>query len=122
MPQKPSKNKMLSPSDLSDDELTQFEQNMEEEDESEDKSLDHDDIEEDHEENEHDADHDEAIELVREIQELAEEMPEKGESFAESTTAKALAIQQTIEENEKVTPGQLTALRNMKAGMEKWIR
>lgn len=121
MQQKPSKNKMLSPSDLSDDELTQFEENMNEEDEPEEKTLDHDDIEED-EADEHDADHDEAIELVREIQELAEEMPEKGESFAESTTAKALAIQQTIEENERVTPGQLTALRNMKAGMEKWIR
>jgi cell fate (sporulation/competence/biofilm development) regulator YlbF (YheA/YmcA/DUF963 family) len=109
---------MLSPSDLSDDELDQIVSDPDDHS-LEEASLPHDEIDE---EDDTDDDHDEAIELVREIQELAEEMPEKGESFAESAVAKALSIQQTIEENEKVTTGQLTALRNMKAGLEKWIR
>ena len=74
------------------------------------------------EEEETDPDVEEAYQLVSDINDLTEEVPEEAEVFASNVSDKASAIQRTIEETERATPGQLTALKNMKAGLEKWIR
>ena len=64
----------------------------------------------------------EAYDLIAEIENLAVEVPERGEDFAQSVIDKVNSIKQTIETNERFTVGQKTALENMKAGLEKWIR
>lgn len=68
------------------------------------------------------ADVEEAYQLVTEIESIAEEVPERGEAFAQSVLEKAQSIRQTIEESEKVTEPQRKALENMKTGLEKWVR
>lgn len=60
--------------------------------------------------------------LVNEIADLIEDMPEKGESYADSVAAKTGEILDTIEATKKATTPQLQALENMKNGLKKWIR
>jgi hypothetical protein len=64
----------------------------------------------------------EADQLCDEILEMIDEIPERGENFGASVMAKVEDIQKTIKETERVTSGQLTALENMKEGVQKWIR
>lgn len=63
----------------------------------------------------------EAIELCDEIESLADEVPEAGEDFATSVSERTAGIRETIEENNYATPGQLSALENMRDGLARWI-
>lgn len=64
---------------------------------------------------------DEALSLVSQINDLAEDMPERGEEYASSVVEKANIIGETIEEKGFVTDKQLNALENMISGMQRWI-
>lgn len=63
----------------------------------------------------------EATDLVSSILEGCDEIPERGEEFAESVREKAADIGNTIEERQFVTDSQLRALENMLAGVNRWI-
>ena len=63
-----------------------------------------------------------AIELCDAILSLVDQLPERAEEFADSIQTKAINIKAFVEKHDKVTPGQITALENMKSGAEKWIR
>lgn len=115
MRQKANKNKMMTKTDFEEE----FEDNWSAEERREEAAL---PDPEDDEADDTDDDTDEAYELVKEINDLSDDLPEEAEEFGSSVCEKANAIQVTIEENERVTSGQLTALKNMKRGMEKWIR
>jgi ribosome modulation factor len=64
-----------------------------------------------------------AIEQCRELISLANDVdnPEAA-NFVESVTAQVREMHDWIEENQKVTDEQLTALANWKSGVEAWIR
>ena len=63
----------------------------------------------------------EALALVEEIESLVEELPDAGEEFGESVLEKASDIAATIEANDRVTDGQMTALENMLDGVQRWF-
>jgi len=63
----------------------------------------------------------EAVELCEEIYEMIDDLPERAEEFGDSVKAKTLDIHKTIEDREVVTPMQMQALQNMRAGLEKWF-
>ena len=67
-------------------------------------------------------DWEEALEIVDEIHEVADDVPERGEDFAISVTEKARSIGATIAEREHVTDAQMEALENMLAGLQRWVR
>ena len=62
------------------------------------------------------------LEQCQEIQDLCEQVPERGEDFAASVMEKVQSIADWIEANESVTADQAEALDNMQAGVERWIR
>jgi hypothetical protein len=62
-----------------------------------------------------------ALELVDEIEELAEQMPSAGQEFAESVLANAKSIAATIERSGRVSPAQRKALNNFADGLAAWI-
>lgn len=68
------------------------------------------------------ADADEAMELCDEILDLIDELPDRAQDFAESVGEKVRSIRETVEQRGMATDGQLTALENMKAGVERWFR
>ena len=51
----------------------------------------------------------------------AEDVPERGEDFAQSVIEKIEAIMETVEDQEKVSRGQWDALQNMHEGVLKWL-
>lgn len=65
-----------------------------------------------------------AEELISEIIDKAEspDFPDAGADFAESVAGRARGIGETIEQTGEVTPGQMTALRNMSDGLDAWNR
>lgn len=63
-----------------------------------------------------------ALELIDEALELVERMPERGQEYAESAAENLNGIADTIERKNEVTPGQLAAIENIKAGLERWVR
>lgn len=63
-----------------------------------------------------------ALWIVDEIEELAGQVPERGEEYAESVLGKAASIGEAIEERGHVTEGQITALENMRDGLQRWVR
>lgn len=65
---------------------------------------------------------DEVNTLVDEIDILAGAVPDAGEEFAESCCERARGIAETVEESGRVTEKQLTALRNMRDGLKRWVR
>lgn len=64
--------------------------------------------------------YDEAMELIEAIGDAAGEVPERGESFAASVLETATDMRATIERMGDATEAQLTALRNMLSGLERW--
>lgn len=69
----------------------------------------------------------EALDLADRIEETYEdEVPDRakedGEDFFEGVLGRTRAIAETIDRTQRVTDGQLTALQNMLAGVEKWAR
>jgi methyl-accepting chemotaxis protein len=63
-----------------------------------------------------------ALDLCLTIQEMAEEVPERGQDFANSVSSKAADIASTIEERDCVTEAQMSALENMYSGLERWVQ
>ena len=63
----------------------------------------------------------EALEMALTIQELAEQVPERGEEFASSVSEKAVSIAESIEEMHHCTQKQWDALENMLAGVQAWV-
>jgi hypothetical protein len=64
----------------------------------------------------------EALNQCDHILELCDEVPEKGEDFAESVREKVESIAEWIRENEHVTDAQKDSLNNMERGVSRWIR
>lgn len=65
---------------------------------------------------------DEALSLAEEINNTADDVPERGQEFAESVRGRANDIAETVEEKGFATEKQIDALRNMLSGLERWIR
>ncbi len=63
----------------------------------------------------------EALALVEDICAKADEVPEAGEEFAQSVFSKAEDIGENIEQHNRVTEAQMTALENMNEGLDKWF-
>lgn len=64
----------------------------------------------------------EALDQCDHILELCDEVPTKGEDFAESVREKVESIAEWIRENEHVTDAQKESLDNMERGVSRWIR
>lgn len=69
----------------------------------------------------------EALELAATIVDLVEEeLPdgayERGQEFFDSVLEKSRAIAETVEARGLVTAAQAAALRNMEAGVRRWLR
>lgn len=62
-----------------------------------------------------------ALELCEAIDSMADDVPERGSDFADSVRDKAHDIAFSIEEKDFVTEGQINALENMHAGLQRWI-
>jgi len=62
-----------------------------------------------------------ALDLVREIQSLAEELPERAEDFGIQVLETTTDIGIYIEKHEHVTKRQLVALENMLEGIQRWF-
>jgi hypothetical protein len=67
----------------------------------------------------HDAE--QALAMVDDICEACEQIPSRGQDFAESVIEKATAIGNNIEQHNRITAGQWSALQNMLDGCERWI-
>ena len=63
-----------------------------------------------------------ACELIEEIESVAEDMPEEAEDFGQSVLETVADITKYIEDNDRVTKKQITALENMLDGLRQWIR
>lgn len=68
----------------------------------------------------------EALELGQEILDMIEEMDDdtkdRGCDFFVSVEEKVTDMLNTIEENDRCSDGQMTALENMRDGVARWIR
>lgn len=62
-----------------------------------------------------------AMDLVDEIESLAEDMPSRASDYVESVLEKSSSIAETIEENDWVTDAQYRALENMLGGLQRWM-
>jgi len=66
--------------------------------------------------------YEEAMELADDILSDLDDIPERGEEFADSVREKVESMRIWIEENEKVTPLMIVALENMRQGVDRWLR
>jgi len=64
----------------------------------------------------------EGIHIAESILEDIPSIPEEGEEFAESVEEKVQSMREWMEEKEWVTPAMAAALRNMREGVDKWLR
>lgn len=62
-----------------------------------------------------------ALAIVHEIESLAEDLPEAGEEFGMSVSERAAEIAADIEDRDRVTANQFTALENMLDGLQRWF-
>lgn len=69
-----------------------------------------------------DSRYDEAQEIIGEINELIEQMPERGMDFAESAGETVSGIAETIEQRGDATQSQIVALQNIRDGLARWVR
>jgi len=67
------------------------------------------------------ADEGECIQLCRDILDSIDDVPDAGADFAAGVEETTEGIMATIEERGRATENQLKALRNMKAGLDKWL-
>ena len=61
------------------------------------------------------------IDLVDAAIEWCDQVPDSGRDFAESVQDKLESIRDSIENLGNVTPGQETAIINMREGLKKWL-
>lgn len=64
---------------------------------------------------------DEFIEEANMVIENTYDVPSRGQGFAESVREKLESMVETVERTDTVTLGQIRAMRNMGAGVEKWL-
>ena len=64
----------------------------------------------------------EALEQCENILAMCEDVPERGEEFADSVAAGVCEVAEKIEEQNRVTPDQQRALDNWESGVSAWIR
>ncbi len=64
---------------------------------------------------------DEVDDLLAEIEELAEQVPDVGQGFAESVLESIRGISETVQETRYATDKQIVALENMRDGLRKWV-
>lgn len=69
-----------------------------------------------------DADAVEALEIIDHIKSMIEDLPARALEFGESVQEKCESIAEWIEKHGSVTAGQMTALRNMASGVERWLK
>mgnify|MGYP001358390566 CR=1 FL=1 len=62
-----------------------------------------------------------ALEEIRDVLADVELLPERAEGFAASVEEKLDSMAAWIEENEHVTDAQMTAIANMRTGVERWL-
>lgn len=62
-----------------------------------------------------------ALAIVHEIESLAEDLPDAGEKFGMSVSERAAEIAADIEDRDRVTANQFTALENMLDGLQRWF-
>lgn len=62
-----------------------------------------------------------AVALCDDVLELIDDLPERAEEFAEGVREKVASIKETIKLSERVSPAQVNAIRNMEAGIRKWL-
>jgi hypothetical protein len=67
------------------------------------------------------ADWEQALKDISEALGMIDDLPERAEDFGQSVQMKLDDMAGWIEENERVTPAQLDAIENMKAGLERWL-
>lgn len=58
---------------------------------------------------------------IKAIRDKVPDLPERAEEFGSSVEEKAEAIGEWVEQNERVTEKQLSALKNMVDGVDRWI-
>lgn len=63
-----------------------------------------------------------AFELCDEIESLADDVPSRGQDFADSVLEKAADIRASVEQLGRASDGQISALENMRDGLSRWIR
>lgn len=63
----------------------------------------------------------EVLEMCDDIIMEIGELPEQAEEFADSVENTVFDIRNWIEDNNHVTDRQLSALRNIRAGVRKWL-
>lgn len=63
----------------------------------------------------------EALGIAGEICDLVDELPEEGEDFGLSVAEKTHDIAANIEKHNRVTEGQMNALKNMLDGLQRWF-
>lgn len=64
---------------------------------------------------------DEVDDLLAEMHELAEQVPDVGQGFAESVLETIKGISDTVRETGIATDKQIVALENMRDGLRKWV-
>lgn len=66
-------------------------------------------------------DFEEAIEYAEEILSDLDNLPERAADFAESVREKVEGMKDWMEEHQTVTEKMVTALENIRAGVDKWL-
>lgn len=64
----------------------------------------------------------EALDFCDELLTDLDELPERAEDFRDSVREKVESIRDWVEEHETITERQAEALRNIRAGVDKWLR
>ena len=63
----------------------------------------------------------EAIEWCEMILEMIDELPDRAADFGESCGETVRGIRESIEQHQKITDGQRTALENIQRGVSRWL-
>lgn len=67
-------------------------------------------------------DYEEALEFADDLLRDLEELPERAEEFRDGVQEKVEGMREWMMEHEAVTDKMVTALENMRAGVDKWLK
>jgi hypothetical protein len=67
-------------------------------------------------------DYEESIELADDILSDLEELPERAEDFRDSVREKVEGMREWMMEHEAVTDKMVSALQNIRNGLDRWLR
>lgn len=71
--------------------------------------------------NESSMDYEEAIEYAEHILSDLDDLPERAEDFAESVREKVTGMKSWMVEHRRVTEKMITALQNIRGGVDRWL-